>query len=221
MRDRLMVLKEQVRLGRKQAIVLSVLAVMSILGGLWAAGQTATTPFVEEKAAEPPGTAGTTARSSALGADSTATSSNQHKKEKPDYVLVHVAGDVVNPGVHKVKAGGRVNDAVEAAGGPMDGVDLDNLNLAAKVSDGQKVFVKEGSISTSEGHVDEGTDLVNINYAGTGDLERLNGVGPVLAERIIAWREEHGGFSSISQLRQVNGIGPKKYDVLKGQVLLY
>jgi competence protein ComEA len=138
-------------------------------------------------------------------------------------ILVHVAGAVATPGVVELAAGSRVIDAVEAAGGAVDDADLDRLNLAAKVADGERVLVSrvgdptspevgggDGTSGSSEGG-GSGAGLVNLNTATQTDLEALPGIGPVLAGAIIDERERRGGFRSVQELRDVDGIGEKRY----------
>jgi competence protein ComEA len=128
-------------------------------------------------------------------------------------VVVDVAGKVRRPGLVTVPAGARVADALRAAGGVVPGTDLASLNLARKVVDGEQIVVGEaapaavGGASGSPGP----TNPINLNTASASDLDQLPGVGPVLAQRIVDWRTSHGAFTSVSQLRQVTGIGDSKY----------
>jgi competence protein ComEA len=132
----------------------------------------------------------------------------------PATVLVHVAGWVRHPGVFELRDGDRVVDAIDAAGGPRRGADLGALNLAAVLVDAQQVLVpKRGQPEAAGTAPSPGTsgasgDLVNVNTATAADLETLPGIGPVLAEAIVAYRDEHGPFTSVDQLEDVSGIGP-------------
>ena len=139
-----------------------------------------------------------------------------------DVIVVHVAGAVSTPGVVELHAGSRVIDAVEAAGGADDDADLDRLNLAAKLSDGERVLVQRvgdppepGSSASDEpaSSSDSGTStrLVNINTSTSAELEALPGIGPALAGAIIAERERRGRFRNIQELREVRGIGEKRF----------
>lgn len=137
-------------------------------------------------------------------------------------VFVHVSGQVNKPGVYELPEGSRVQDAVAAAGGPLAESDANALNLAAVVSDGQKVTVpKPGEAvaadvgAAAEAGVPGGK--VNLNLATPAQLEELPGVGPVLAGRIVAHRQK-GRFTSPRQLMEVSGFGPKKYESLKDQI---
>jgi competence protein ComEA len=137
-------------------------------------------------------------------------------------VVVHVSGQVNKPGVYELPDGSRVQDAVAAAGGPLAESDANALNLAAVIADGQKVTVpKPGEAVTvdpaSSAEAGAPAGKVNLNLATPAQLEELPGVGPVLAERIVAHRQK-GRFTSPRQLMEVSGFGPKKYEALKDQI---
>lgn len=134
-------------------------------------------------------------------------------------VVVDVAGKVAHPGVVTLPLGARVGDALHAAGGPLPGVDLSALNLARKLVDGEQVLVGIAPPpGTAAGPATAGSGLVNLNTATADQLESLPGVGPVLAQRIVDWRQTHGAFRSVEQLREVSGIGAAKYADLKAKV---
>lgn len=131
-------------------------------------------------------------------------------------LVVHVAGVVRTPGLYELPVGSRVQDALNAAGGPLDGADLDALNLAEILSDGVKIYVPkkgEGAAPGAEGPT-RGAKL-NLNAATEAELEALPGIGPVLAQRIVAYRQKKGRFTSLRQLMEVEGIGQKKYEALR------
>lgn len=141
--------------------------------------------------------------------------------EEPRLLIVHVAGAVAKPGLYELPEGSRVADAIEAAGGAADAAGLDLLNLAAVVADGEKIFVpnqagQPEAASSGGGHQQQGK--ISLNAADAEELEELPGIGPVLAERIIQYRLQHGGFTSVEQLLEIEGIGPKKYESLKDLV---
>lgn len=122
-------------------------------------------------------------------------------------VTVHVVGAVHAPGVYELAARSRVEDAIAAAGGPTGDAELDSINLARALSDGEQVRVlTHDQAESSIGMVGDGR--VNINTASSAQLEELPGVGPVLAERIVAYREQHGPFASVTALEAVTGFGP-------------
>lgn len=124
-------------------------------------------------------------------------------------VTVHVSGAVLHPGVVVVRSGGRVADALAAAGGATRDADLSRLNLAATIRDGDLITVP-GIVAPGE--IPEQVDGVgiDINRATVAQLEGLAGVGPVLAERIVTYREENGPFGEIEDLLDVPGIGESK-----------
>lgn len=144
------------------------------------------------------------------------------RPDVPKMTMVHVAGEVRRPGVYRVWGDSRVIQAVRIAGGPTRAADLSRLNLAAPVADGQQVFIparpRPGSVvpSTSGGPA---AGPVSLSSATAADLEALDGVGPALAARIIAWRDSHGGFSSVDQLDDVPGIGPARMEALKPRLV--
>jgi len=126
-------------------------------------------------------------------------------------VVVDVTGKVRRPGIAVLRQGARVVDALRAAGGARPGVDLGGLNLARVLSDGEQVVVGQatvaGPVASASGSTSPVTGLVNINTADETTLESLPEVGPVTAQAIISWRSQHGGFSSVDQLLDVDGIG--------------
>jgi competence protein ComEA len=164
-----------------------------------------------------------------------ATSSSPTPTPTPAVVLVHVLGEVVGPGVVRLAEGDRVADAIEAAGGLTERADPGELNLAAVVADGTQVVI--GTRGQPRGEVRVGTDpgdggtaggtgagaggqKVSLNTATEAELDTLAGVGPVTAARIVAWRAEHGRFTRIEELQEVDGIGPRTFAELAPHVSL-
>jgi competence protein ComEA len=126
-------------------------------------------------------------------------------------VVVDVTGRVRHPGIAVLRQGARVVDALRAAGGARPGVDLGGLNLARVLADGEQVVVGRpavaGPVASAPTNTPPVTGLVNLNTADETALESLPEVGPVTAQAIITWRDQHGGFSSVDQLLDVDGIG--------------
>lgn len=130
-------------------------------------------------------------------------------------VTVHVAGKVRKPGVYSLPLGARVTDAVRAAGGVRKGAPLGSVNLARRLIDGEQILV--GATAAADGTPPEAA-VLDLNSATLDQLEQLPGVGEVLASRIIDYRTTHGAFTSVDQLRDVSGIGAKKYEEIKPKV---
>jgi competence protein ComEA len=133
----------------------------------------------------------------------------------PAVLIVHVAGQVRRPGVYEFRSGDRVVDAIHAAHGPRRAADLDGLNLAAPLTDGEQVLVPSRAASApaagavpAEGSTSAAGAPININTASESQLEELPGIGPVLAQRILDYRTEHGPFPTVDALDEVSGIGP-------------
>jgi len=142
-------------------------------------------------------------------------------------LLVHVVGQVRRPGVVRLPPGSRVLDAVQAAGGATSSADLNHLNLARPVADGEQIVVPKpgesipaggvpgagGGVpgSTGPGSTTAGSagGPIDLNTADATALDSLPGVGPVIAQRILDWRTQHGRFSSVDELGEVSGIGDK------------
>lgn len=142
-------------------------------------------------------------------------------------VVVAVSGRVRRPGLVRLAAGSRVADAIDAAGGVLPDTDLSGVNLARKVADGELIVVGipppsgAGPASGPGGGPGAGpgaVGLVNLNTATLDQLQTLPGVGPVLAQRIIEYRDQNGGFGAVADLRKVSGIGDARYDELKARV---
>jgi len=206
------------RLGPAQVAVVAVLVAVGLAVAAWwvvqqraeplppgtAAGAAPLVPLDPSAAATTDGSAGS-AGSAGTGATATGATGQ---------VTVDVTGKVRRPGIVVLDAGARVVDALEAAGGARRGVDLSSLNLARLLVDGEQVVVGLDPVtgpavpSPTAGGAGAGpTTLVNINLASEAELETLPEVGPVTAAAIVAWREQHGGFTAVDELLEVDGIG--------------
>ncbi|WP_330349830.1 ComEA family DNA-binding protein [Streptomyces sp. NBC_00582] len=135
-------------------------------------------------------------------------------------IVVDVSGKVRRPGIHRLPAGSRVVDALSAAGGVRPGTDTDGLNRARFLVDGEQVVVGGPAPPAVPGPAGAGTAAgpsapVSLNTATVDQLDTLPGVGPVLAQHIVDYRAQHGGFRSVDELREVNGIGERRYADLR------
>ena len=147
-------------------------------------------------------------------------------------ITVHVAGAVNNPGVYKLRSGARFNDGVIAAGGATDQADLNSVNLAMLLNDGEQIYIlkrnekphtitaQRSPSSATGGSASSGNSkvaIININTASLAELEQLPGVGPSTAKAIIDYREKNGAFVTVQDLINVRGIGPAKLDEILPQ----
>ncbi|MGC4791859.1 helix-hairpin-helix domain-containing protein [Micromonospora sp. DT178] len=202
--------------GRRGVRALAAVAVVVVLGaGFWA--------WRSRPQAEP-----VRPLASAGASDATVTGLAEPAATPAGELVVAVAGKVRRPGLVRVPAGARVADAVEAAGGALPGVDVALLNPARRVTDGELILVgvaappgaappPGAAVGGAPGAPGAGGRL-NLNTATLAQLDALPGVGPVLAQRILAHRDQQGGFRSVGDLRQVDGIGDARYEQLKDLV---
>ena len=136
-----------------------------------------------------------------------------------ELLVAHAAGAVVNPGVYQLPSGARVTDLIDAAGGPTADADVDRLNLAAPITDGERVYVPRlgeviaaSNLSASSAEAD---GPLNLNTATLEQLDALPGIGPTTAKAIVDERERRGSFSSVDDLLDVRGIGPAKLEAIR------
>jgi competence protein ComEA len=168
-----------------------------------------------------------TARLTLDGAPAAAGSPAEVRPRGRRGVYVHVAGAVRRPGIYRVPAGARVSAAVKRARGPTRRAELAAVNLAAPLRDGQQVVmpargaVPPGGVAGAAGNgggAPGAGQRLSLSQATPEQLEELDGIGPALAERIVEHRSARGGFGSIDELREVEGIGPKRFEALRGAV---
>lgn len=149
---------------------------------------------------------------------------NAIKKEETNEILVHVAGEVKDEGVVILKENSRVKDAIEEAGGLLSTANLNSINLAEKVKDGQKIYIPsiyDEEVEDSDINMqnqDKQNKKININTATASDLETLTGIGPSTAQKIINYRKENGEFLSIEDIMEVPGIGEAKFESIKEEI---
>lgn len=138
-------------------------------------------------------------------------------KESESKIVVHIAGAVNRPGVYVLPSGSRVYEAIQKAGGETGEADIDSLNLARIVKDGEKIYLpKKGETVKNSG--EETGRKLNLNSASLEELEELPGIGEELAKRIVDYREKNGPFTSIEEVMNVTGIGRKKFESIKDKV---
>lgn len=156
------------------------------------------------------------------------TSSEIEEKNK---IMLHITGEVNSPGIIEIEEGARLADAIEAAGGLTENADINKINLAYVVKDGQKINIPNvNSVDTSSyitdnigeniiiEDINSNTNLVNINTATQTELETLTGIGPSTALKIIKYREENGKFKAIEDIKNVPGIGDSKFEAIKDEI---
>jgi competence protein ComEA len=179
---------------RVQVFVAVVVVGGAVLAGVWYGSRPAQPPWLQ-----PPGdvVGGATA---------------------PSLITVHVAGAVAEPGLVSIPAGSRIADAVAAAGGAVPGANLGALNLAAPVEDADRVEVPLAGATGATGATGGSDSGIDLNRADATQLETLPGVGPVLAARIVEYRDAHGPFASVEDLLDVPGIGEAKLAALRDAV---
>lgn len=218
------------------AAVVAVVAVLVIVLGTRSTGDG---PSAEVVVSDAPSTGPSTAAgTSTVGASPAGT--GPASGATPSMVVVHVAGAVAEPGVVTLPAGSRVETALERAGGAARDADLARVNLARPLVDGEQVYVPRVGETEIPAAVPEGgagglgsagasgpagasgstgaDAVVDLNAADAATLETLPGIGPALAERILAWREEHGRFATVEDLLDISGIGDAKFADLQPRV---
>ena len=150
--------------------------------------------------------------------------------EEKTIIKVHIDGQIKNRGVVELEEGSRLVDAIEKSGGLTEEADTSNINLADILQDGEKVYIyskQEVEELKSIGKLNEEIDnttkkdnKININTATQAELEEITGIGPSLAQKIIEYRESNGKFKDIEELKNVYGIGDKKFESMKSQITI-
>ncbi len=150
----------------------------------------------------------------------------EEKKTEEDKIKIHITGEVNNQGIIEIEYGERIADAIEKAGGLTIKADVSKVNLAYVLEDGQKLYIPSiedtnfNEIDSESGenviiNSEQKTGKININSASQEDLQKINGVGPSLAQKIIQYRNSNGKFKNIEDLLNVSGIGEKKFEGIK------
>lgn len=155
----------------------------------------------------------------------------EKEEEQENFIVIHITGEIKTPGIIKIKENSRLADAIEAAGGLTENADINKINLAYIISDGQKIYIPNINDKTEDyvnseagnGVIIENMEsnnkkLVNINTATQAELETLTGIGASTALKIINYRKENGKFKNIEEIKNVSGIGEAKYEVIKNNI---
>ncbi len=222
-------LVESIRANRRRAVTVAMLLFATVLVGYFA--------VQPRPSASPPGASRASNANPSIASNrpsdllsSGAPGSSRYQPTVSSsnvvHLIVHVAGAVVRPGVVTVLGDARVIDAIDAAGGPRRDADVDQIDLAAKVIDGTRIYVpkrgesvapnpESGAGPPSASDVANSQGPVNLNTASQVELETLPGIGPSLAQAIIAERAQLGGFHSVDDLKRVHGIGDRRFEQLK------
>lgn len=140
--------------------------------------------------------------------------------ERAAEIVVYVSGAVNKSGVVKLPQGSRVQDALLAVGGITGDADTAKINLAEKVKDGQHIHVPSAAIGVQGAMAAQHDDKININQADVNELDKLPGIGPAMAAKIVEYREANGGFTAIEDLKKVKGIGEAKFNKIKDKITL-
>lgn len=155
-------------------------------------------------------------------------------KEQENKIYVHVSGEVNNPGLIEACNGDRIIDVIEKAGGFTTEANVNKINFAYQIEDGQKIIIpninENAQQNEDEEHVvfgagenvvenDKYNSKININKATQTELETLSGIGPSMANKIIKYRDENGRFKTIEDLKNVPGIGEAKYNSIKDEII--
>lgn len=152
--------------------------------------------------------------------------------EEKNKIFLHITGEVNSPGIIEIDEGARLADVIEAAGGFTENADINKINLAYLVKDGQKINIPNVNSVDTNSYITENmgeniiieditsssTNLVNINTATQTELETLTGIGPSTALKIIKYREENGKFKTIEEIKNVAGIGDSKFEAIKDEI---
>ncbi len=197
------------RIGRSQLVVYAAVGIALLLVGTrWLAASSDASPGSSEEHVNPGGAGGSSGFSAAGDGED---------------VVVDVTGAVREAGVYRLPAGSRVNDAVKRAGGATAAGDLDSINLAAKLTDGQQVLVPQAAVgaaapTASSANAGTSDGPISLGSATVEQLDTIDGIGPVTAQDIIDYRDQHGGVSSVDQLDQISGIGPATMEALRARL---
>lgn len=205
-------------LSRSQLVVYGAVAVaLLLLGARW---------IRSADAQSPPTGVSYSQGSSNSGSSGSGSGSFAVDSQGGGDVVVDVAGAVGKPGVYRLPAGTRVNDAIQRAGGATARAEAESINLAARLSDGQQIVVPSkvksaagvASAAAAPGADAESTSPISLGSATVAELDTIDGIGPVTAQDIVDFRNQHGGISSVDELDQISGIGPATMEALRARL---
>lgn len=138
--------------------------------------------------------------------------------EGDSQILVHISGEVKNPGVYELKDNDRLDDLVEISGGLTNNADIARVNLARVLEDGLKIHIPNKNNATEENQSSSRLTLTDFNQLSAKELEAIDGIGEVISKRIVDYREKNGSFNKVTDLLNVNGIGDSKLEQIKNDV---
>lgn len=161
------------------------------------------------------------------------TNSTEETQPEEKEIIIHIDGEIINPGIVLLPSGSRISDAITASGGITAQADLSKINLAYELSDGQKIYVpsvldedeipyiqNDAGTNVVIPDISSNSSLVNINTATQSELESLPGIGASTASKIINYRKENGKFKQIEDIMNVNGIGESKFNNIKNYICI-
>ena len=140
------------------------------------------------------------------------------KAAEEKLVGIHIKGEVKNAGYYELSYGSRIKDAIKKAGGATDNADINSVNLAQKISDGEEIVIPLKMTDKAKSSLN--TTKLNINTASVSQLCTLHGIGVVTAEKIIAYREKNGGFKKIEELKKIDGLNASKFENIKDKIFV-
>lgn len=205
-------LRGRIGFGPGQLVVVCLVAVLGLVATCWFLVRSGGHEVAAPVSVRTPARALARPHGSGAPVDTAAARTGAAASTSTSKVVVDVTGKVRRPGIAVLRSGARIVDALRAAGGARPGVDLGSLNLAQVLTDGEQIVVGSTrapatGVAAAASGAPSSSALVDLNTADQAALESLPEVGPVTAQAIIAWRTEHGGFSAVSQLLDVDGIG--------------
>ena len=142
----------------------------------------------------------------------------QEKAAEEKLIGIHIKGEVKNSGYYELQYGSRIKDAIKMAGGATDNADMDAINLAQKLFDGEEIVIS--SKMTDKEKTSINTTKININTATVSQLCTLHGIGVITAEKIINYREKNGGFKKAEELKKIEGLNASKFEDIKDKIFV-